>query len=91
MINRFLVFSWLIYIPAKIKTQAASCFELIVSPRKNHPKNTAAIRNTKRKGENLLALREQIAKLYSAYATIVNIPRYSTIKMLVFCTKVNEL
>ena len=61
--------------PINTKAQAANWFKLNVSPRKNHPKNTAATGSINKNGENLLAGSVQIAKLYNAYATTVKIPR----------------
>lgn len=61
-----------------------------VSPKKNHPKNTAATGSKNKNGENLLAGSVHIAKLYSAYATTVNIPKYKTRNKLEFATSSKE-
>lgn len=74
----------------KTRTQAASCFKLNVSPKKNQPKNTAATGSKNKNGENLLAGNVHIAKLYSAYATTVKIPKYKTRNKLEFATNSNE-
>ena len=64
--NFFFVFNWQIYIPKNTNAQDANCFILNVSPKKNQPKKTAATGNKNKNGENLLAGKVHIAKLYRA-------------------------